>query len=102
MATPLAIGRLSAVWALAGRHRGAPERSAAIATGMTTRLEHEVRAGRGLGREDRILIDDQEAAIEQFAHGHAAAGIGAPVGPGGICSHRAPSCTVLSLATTRS
>src|SRR4030095_6570274 len=82
MATPTAIRRLSASRALAIRPRGAPARGAAIAAGMTARLEHEVRAGRRLCREDRILIHDHEAASEQFAHGHAAAGVGAPVGPG--------------------
>src|SRR2546422_5336624 len=73
VATP-AIAPLSAASRLAGRPRVAPGGAAAIAAGMTARLEHEVRPRRRLDRDDRILIDHHEAAIEHLAHGHAADG----------------------------
>src|SRR3989442_11645664 len=129
IATPYEIVRLSGSWALAvgadgERGRGAPRaqcvrqggdrrlqlrascallmlRPLAIAARIAPGREHEGGRGRRLRSEERVLIEDDEAAIEELAQFHATAGVGAAVRPGGIWSQRAPSRTVLSRATTR-
>src|SRR5260370_1103880 len=56
---------------------------AAVGAGGVAGLQHEVRARRRLGREDGGVVQDNEAAIEEFAQLDPTAGIGAVVGPRG-------------------
>jgi hypothetical protein len=53
-----------------------------IAAGIAPGREHEGRRGRRLRDEERVLIADDQAAIEELAQVHAAAGVGAAVRPG--------------------
>src|ERR1700694_1578813 len=87
MAAPLAIGPRSASEALGGEgggggRAGSGRWSAARAAPRGPRgfagLEHERRRGRRLVGEERVLVEDEESAVEEFAHIDATAGIGAP------------------------
>jgi hypothetical protein len=57
-------------------------RALAIAAGIAAGREHEGGRGRRLRGEECVRIEDDEAAIEELAHFHATAGIGAGAGPG--------------------
>ena len=59
-----------------------PRAPRAIAVRVTAGREHEGRRGRGLRGEQRALIEDEQAAVEQFAQFHAPAGVRAPARPG--------------------
>jgi len=54
----------------------------AIAARIAPGREHEGGRGRRLRSEERVLIEDDEAAIEELAQFHATAGVGAAAGPG--------------------
>jgi len=60
-----------------------------LGAGGAAGLEHE-GGGRGLGREDDPLVEDHEAAIEEFAELDAAAGVGAMMGAGGELNPAGP------------
>src|SRR5262245_22997274 len=83
IATPLEIVARWASWRLGLRPGWAGGHALAVAIGFPAGLEDEGRAGAGLGGDDRVLIDNDQTAIEQFARGDAAAGIGPGLGPGG-------------------
>ena len=50
--------------------------------GIAPGREHEGGRGRRLRGEERVPIEDDEAAIEELAKFHATAGVGAAAGPG--------------------
>jgi len=54
----------------------------AVAARIAPGREHEGGRGRRLRGEERVPIEDDEAAIEELAKFHATAGVGAAAGPG--------------------
>jgi hypothetical protein len=90
MAAPLVIGPEIASAAVgsaagggerAGRRRLRAARAAPQGPGGFAGLEHERRRGRRLFDEKRVLVEDEELAVEEFAHVDATAGVGAPTPP---------------------
>jgi hypothetical protein len=65
---------LSQLWRRGGRGRAV---SVAISARRPARHEGEGGARRGLGGQHGVVIDREQAPVEEFAHLHAAAGVGA-------------------------
>lgn len=75
------------------RDSGGAEATSALLAGGAPGDEDEVGLQRGPRGEPRPLVEDEQAAIEQFAEFDAAAGVGAAAGPRGDLEPARPEAT---------